>query len=117
MTQAKREVYVLTNPAMPGLVKVGLATTGVENRAHSLSSHAGIPTPFEVVGVYEFPLEIDFKDLFHIEREAHRRLAPFRHTEGKEFFKTTPTAETDLPPCLMSLFLYHLGHRNSIAHE
>ena len=90
MTKTQREVYILTNPAMPGLVKVGLATAGVENRAHSLASHAGVPSAFEVVGVYGFPPEIDFKDLLHIEREAHLRLAPFRYTEGKEFFKTTP---------------------------
>jgi hypothetical protein len=35
-------VYVLTNPAIPDLVKV-LRTTNLEERVRSLSSHSGYP--------------------------------------------------------------------------
>lgn len=74
---------------MPGLVKVGLATSGVENRVRSLAT-AGVPAEFEVIATYMFPQEIDYKDLVQLEREAHRRLAPFRYSGNREFFKTTP---------------------------
>jgi hypothetical protein len=39
-------VYVLTNEAMPGLVKIGLTTDSVEARLTQLSSHTGVPLPF-----------------------------------------------------------------------
>ncbi len=40
-------VYVLTNPTMPGLIKIG-RTTNLEQRVKSLSSDTGVPLPFEV---------------------------------------------------------------------
>ncbi|NBO92714.1 MAG: GIY-YIG nuclease family protein, partial [Planctomycetia bacterium] len=40
-------VYVLTNEAMPGLIKIGLTSDSVESRLTSLSSHTGVPLPFE----------------------------------------------------------------------
>ena len=95
-----RELYVMTNPAMPGLVKVGLTTVGAENRADSLSAHAGVPFPFEVVGAYEFPPGIDYAGLILIEREAHSRLGKFRRSARKEFVKASLE---DVEPVLVQL--------------
>ncbi|MDB2668780.1 GIY-YIG nuclease family protein [Alphaproteobacteria bacterium] len=39
-------VYILTNPTIPDLVKIG-RTTNLEERLRSLSSHTGVPVPFE----------------------------------------------------------------------
>jgi hypothetical protein len=39
-------VYVLTNEAMPGLVKIGLSTDSIEIRLTQLRSHTGVPLPF-----------------------------------------------------------------------
>jgi hypothetical protein len=41
-------VYCLTNPSMPGLVKIGMTTNDPEERAAELSSATGVPTPFRV---------------------------------------------------------------------
>ena len=40
-------VYLLTNPRIPDLVKVG-KTENLEQRVKDLSRHAAIPVPFEV---------------------------------------------------------------------
>jgi hypothetical protein len=42
-------VYILMNPSMPGLVKIGLTEDTAEARAASLSSASGVPTRFTVV--------------------------------------------------------------------
>lgn len=39
-------IYVLTNEAMPGLVKIGF-TESLEDRIKYLSAHSGVPLPFE----------------------------------------------------------------------
>jgi T5orf172 domain len=40
-------IYVLTNPAMPGLVKIG-HTTDVQRRVKELSTATGVPSTFVV---------------------------------------------------------------------
>lgn len=40
-------IYILTNEAMPGMVKVGLTNDSVEARITHLSSSTGVPLPFE----------------------------------------------------------------------
>jgi len=39
-------IYILTNPAIPDLIKIGKTTNLVE-RINSLSRHSGVPVPFE----------------------------------------------------------------------
>ena len=39
-------VYLLTNPTMPDQVKIG-RTSDLESRLRSLSTHSGVPVPFE----------------------------------------------------------------------
>ncbi len=41
-------VYVLTNPAIPGLVKIGRTSRTPAIRAAELSEPTGVPCPFEV---------------------------------------------------------------------
>lgn len=71
-------VYVITNQAMPGLVKVGYSTKDPVLRAEELGS-TGVPHPFEVVfdALVNSPREV--------EQRAHLRLAGRR--ERKEWFR------------------------------
>jgi hypothetical protein len=71
-------VYVITNKAMPDLVKVGYSTKDPTLRAKELDG-TGVPHAFEVV--YD-ALVFDPRE---VEQRAHKLLAEFR--EGKEWFR------------------------------
>ena len=51
-------VYIMTNPAMPGLVKIGSTTLLPDERARQLSSSTGVPRPFQVVAFHPFEDEL-----------------------------------------------------------
>jgi hypothetical protein len=71
-------VYVISNKAMPGLVKVGYSMKDPELRAAELN-HTGSPHPYVVdyEALVEEPREV--------EQKSHQLLAPKR--EGKEWFR------------------------------
>jgi hypothetical protein len=77
-------IYVLTNEAMPGLVKIGRTTDGVEVRLSSLSCHAGVPLPFEC----HFAAEVD--NGVRVESLLHRLFAPDRLNPRREFVRVEP---------------------------
>lgn len=76
----KGYVYVLSNPKMPGLVKIGCTTRRVEERVQELNAASGVPTPFTVEAYFESSAPEDH------EAEVHRRLGAQRLT-GREFFE------------------------------
>jgi hypothetical protein len=73
-------VYVMTNLAMPGLVKVGFSTKDPQLRAKELDG-TGLPHPFIVA--YDALLE----EPRQVEIGVHRELG--RHREAKEFFRVS----------------------------
>jgi hypothetical protein len=73
-------VYVLTNRAMPGLIKIGFSTRHPNERATELST-TGVPFSFEVASF----VEVD--DPSQMESEIHKRLAKHRVSENREFFR------------------------------
>jgi hypothetical protein len=74
-------VYIVSNPSMPGLIKVGMTKKVPTERIREPDYTAtGIPTPF-VVEYYAF-----FDDMFMAEKAAHQRLSKYHHR--KEFFAT-----------------------------
>lgn len=77
-------IYVLTNEAMPGLVKVGLTTDSVESRISQLSAHSGVPLPFECY----FAAEV--KDCAKLEKTLHQLFSDGRVNPKREFFKIDP---------------------------
>ena len=77
-------VYVLTNEAMPGLVKVGRTSKTPEIRAQELSSETSAPGPFVVAyAAYASNHE-------QAEKVVHRKLRSEGLHANKEFFKCDP---------------------------
>ena len=74
-------VYVLTNPAMPGIVKVGkTARENIETRLNELYS-TGVPVPFECEYAARVEDETDVEKAFHI------AFSPYRINPKREFFQ------------------------------
>jgi hypothetical protein len=77
-------VYVLTNPAMPGLVKIGMSgSTFADERVAQLYT-SGVPFPFKL----EFACRVPNPD--EVEKALHRAFAPQRVNPKREFFKIEP---------------------------
>lgn len=77
-------VYVLTNPAMPGLVKIGATLrNSTEGRMVELYS-TGVPVPFECVYAAKV------KDADAAENALHIAFAPHRVNPKREFFEIEP---------------------------
>jgi hypothetical protein len=76
-------VYLLTNPTMPDLVKIG-RTTDLESRLRSLSTHTGVPVPFECFYACEVA------DSVKVERALHDAFGDHRINPKREFFRLNP---------------------------
>lgn len=74
-------VYVLTNPAMPGLVKIGKTTQlEVDERMKQLYG-TGVPVPFDC----EFACQV--KDASEVEKALHFAFGNTRVNPNREFFR------------------------------
>ena len=76
-------VYILTNPTIPDLVKIG-RTGNLEERLKSLSSHPGVPVPFECYCCCEVENGLD------VEKRLHFGLGDHRINPKREFFRINP---------------------------
>ena len=76
-------VYVLTNPAMPGLVKIGITSGGLSIRMNELNT-TGVPLPFECL----FACEVD--DCKLVENSLHKAFYPNRINPKRDFFEIDP---------------------------
>lgn len=73
-------VYVLSNPSMPSLLKIGYTKTTPEKRAKQISAATGVAFPYKVEWAYKcFNGET-------VEREVHHKLKLKRANNSKEFF-------------------------------
>lgn len=76
-------VYLLTNPVMPGLVKIGMtAQKDIEKRMRELYT-TGVPVPFEC----QFACKVKKGDCAKIEKALHAAFAPQRVNANREFFR------------------------------
>lgn len=77
----KQIVYVLTNPAMPGLVKIGKTSQlEIEERMKQLYG-TGVPVPFDCA----FACQV--KDASEVEKALHFAFGATRINSSREFFK------------------------------
>lgn len=72
-------VYALSNPSMPGLLKIGKTTRDPDSRALELYQ-TGVPTPFVVEDIWHSP------DCDDLERRAHNHFSDHRVSTSREFF-------------------------------
>ena len=84
-------VYVLINPSMEGLVKIGKTTKEPKERAAELSKATGVPTPF-VVAYEEY-----FDDCGQAEAFVHTYLEQkgYRVASNREFFEVPMKVAVD----------------------
>lgn len=73
-------VYILINPSMPGLIKIGCTRMDCRGRARKLYT-TGVPTPFEVA------FEVFSDDHEVLEDQIHAKLSDFRPNKDREFFR------------------------------
>lgn len=85
----KGYVYILSNAAMPGLVKIGRTTRSVEGRAMELYQ-TGVPMPFVVEHSVLSP------DCIALERIMHDMMPDLRVGAGREFFRCSMEDARDL---------------------
>lgn len=89
-TSTEGNVYILTNPAMPGLVKIGKTSRTVEERLRELNS-TGVPMPFEIA----YSRKVEHMD--SAARDMHEHFDLCRVSDGGEFFRLAiPSAVTRL---------------------
>jgi hypothetical protein len=73
-------LYILSNPAIPNLLKIGYTKRTVVQRIEELMT-TGVPGAFEV----EFFAEVEHAR--QLERDIHRRLLAYRRDRRREFFE------------------------------
>ena len=76
-------IYVLSNPSMPGLLKIGFSIRNVAERVAELSSSTGIPSDFVFEALFASPAAQE--DEYRI----HEALSAYRQGT-KEFFRIRP---------------------------
>ncbi len=81
-------VYVLTNPSMQGIVKIGLTSRLPEDRAKDLYT-TGVPEAFEVAyrTTTSYPQAV--------ERRVHQLLDDYRTDQKREFFRVSVNKAID----------------------
>ena len=76
-------VYVLTNEAMPGIVKIGMTTSPIEARMLQLDT-TGVPLPFECY----YAARVN--DQKRVEKALHEAFGDHRVRKTREFFRLDP---------------------------
>ena len=77
-------IYVLTNEAMSGYVKIGRTTTSLEQRIRELNASTSIPLPFTAF------YACTVKDAQFVEHQLHDAFDDNRINPRREFFQIAP---------------------------
>jgi len=76
-------IYVLSNPTIPGYLKIGFTDLTPERRAEQLSRSTGVVLPFKVEWAFHC------YNAEQLEKELHRHLEGQRVNSNREFFDLT----------------------------
>lgn len=77
-------IYILTNEAMPGYVKIGKTNNNLEQRIKELSASTSIPLPFTVF------YACIVKNAQFVEHQLHDAFDDNRVNPKREFFRVAP---------------------------
>ena len=77
-------IYILTNEAMPGYVKIGKTNNGLEQRIRELSASTSVPLPFTVF------YACTVKNAQFVEHQLHDAFDDNRVNPKREFFRVAP---------------------------
>ena len=80
-------VYVLLNPSMDGIYKVGMTDRSPEERAKELSASTSIATPFFIIYKHQthYPKELEYA----VHKELENINSRINH--NREFFEGDPS--------------------------
>lgn len=76
-------VYILSNPSIPDIIKIGYTKSDPFNRAIQISRGTGVPQEFNVEWAYKC-----FKGE-RIEQEVHKYFKKYRVNPQREFFRVS----------------------------
>jgi hypothetical protein len=77
-------IYILTNEAMPGYVKIGKTNNNLEQRIRELSASTSVPLPFTVF------YACIVKNAQFVEHQLHDAFDDNRVNPKREFFRVAP---------------------------
>ena len=80
----KEIIYILTNEAMPGYVKIGKTNNNLEQRVRELSASTSVPLPFTVF------YACTVKNSQFVEHQLHDAFDNNRVNPRREFFQIAP---------------------------
>jgi T5orf172 domain len=89
-------VYVLVNPTLPGICKIGQTRHTASRRARELEKEYGVAAPFEIASRHAVP------DAPAIEAIAHRMLADCRLPRSEMFHCDAMTAQRVIKAAILS---------------
>jgi hypothetical protein len=95
-------LYLLSNPSMPGLLKIGMTTVHPDDRMQQLFS-TGVPEQF----VLEYCVMVP--DAALAERQSHTALMSYRFRNNREFFKITVVEAIKIINASISNYLPYTG--------
>jgi|TARA_R100000081_G_C4794519_1_gene159903 hypothetical protein len=73
-------VYILSNPSLPNMLKIGYTKNEPEVRAKQISASTGVALPYKVEWAFQcFNGE-------QLEQEVHHELETYRVNQNREFF-------------------------------
>ena len=93
-------IYILSTRELPDLLKIGMTTRSVVQRAHEINSATGVALPFGVRRCWRV------SDPAKAEKQVHKALQEFRLRDDREFFRVSfHTAVKNIDAVIRESFL------------